>query len=444
MQLKRYKSKDYRKIGIGVLVGICIGLLTGIFLYHSFASFETNTTIPFMNGNIEDLGDVYFAYYIDNTLVSEMPKQNTGYIFDEEKSNCTNNARATWNYSEWFPEVRDLTKPRTKCTLYFKKTKTVNTVLGELEVYEYTPDFSISACDDETCGTHEKGIYETTDEDGITYYYRGSVENNYFYFANLWWRVVRINGDGTIRLIYDGTTAHANGESSTDRQYETSQFNQKYDDNMYAGYMYTSGEVHGLSTSSTIKQANDAFYDAKLASYASYIDTNAGFCGDRSTLNLQSGVGTGAITTYNKGYLRVVESDPSLACENASDLYTLASSTKGNKALTHPIGLITVDEVLLSGTGGGVFDGTYNHQPTNIDGYLTIGNTFWTMTPAGGYVPFDYAIWVPEIFHVTVYGHIDDNYSTYTYGLRPVINIRSDVTISGNGTIDNPYQIAEN
>ena len=439
MQLKRYKPKDYRKIGIGVLVGICIGLLTGIFLYHSFASFETNTTIPFMNGNIEDLGDVYFAYYIDNTLASEMPKQNTGYIF--EKYECTNEASVEWNYAKWAPIVTNLTKPRTKCTLYFKKTKTVNTVLGNLEVYEYTPDFSKSACDNETCGSHEKGIYETTDEDGVTYYYRGSVENNFFYFANLWWRVVRINGDGTIRLIYDGTTAHKNGESSTDRRYGTSQFNQAANDNMYVGYMYTSGEAHGLSTSSIIKQANDAFYDAKLSSYASYIDVNAGFCGDRSTLNLQSGVGTGKVTTYNKGYLRVVESDPSLACENTSDLYTLASSTKGNKALSKPVGLLTIDEVLLAGVGGGVLDGNYNHQPGNPNGYLTTGNYFWTMTPAGGYNPFGLTNWASHVFRVSTSGGIDDDGTSNAIGLRPVINILGDVSITGNGTIDSPYKI---
>ena len=52
MQLKRYKPKDYRKIGMFVLIGMCIGLVTGIFLYHSFATFQTNTTIPFMNGNV--------------------------------------------------------------------------------------------------------------------------------------------------------------------------------------------------------------------------------------------------------------------------------------------------------------------------------------------------------------------------------------------------------
>ena len=58
---------------------------------------------------------------------------------------------------------------RTKCNLYFKKKKTVNTVLGNIEVYEYTPDFTKSACDDATCESHEKGIFETTDDDGVSY-----------------------------------------------------------------------------------------------------------------------------------------------------------------------------------------------------------------------------------------------------------------------------------
>ena len=382
-----------------------------------------------MNGNIEDLGDVYFAYYIDNTLASEMPKQNTGYIF--EKYECTNEASVEWNYAKWAPIVTNLTKPRTKCTLYFKKTKTVNTVLGNLEVYEYTPDFSKSACDNETCGSHEKGIYETTDEDGVTYYYRGSVENNYFYFANLWWRVVRINGDETIRLIYDGTTAHKNGEVSEDKKIGTSVFNEL--NNI------------GLSISSTIKQANDAFYDAKLSSFTNYVDTNAGFCGDRSALNIQNNVGIGSEITYFKGYYRLSFSRPSLICENISDLYTLASSTKGNKALSKPIGLLTVDEALLAGLSGGVFDGNYNMMKECLDNFLT-GGAFWTMTPAGGYYPYGGAYSSNKrfvlVFNVFVNGKIDDSkLDLSNQGLRPVINIKSDVSITGNGTIDSPYKI---
>ena len=414
MELEKYKSKNPKKIGIILFTIVCVLLVAG----------------------------VYFAFYVDNELVSEMPLQNSGYILDEENSSCTNEASVTWDYTNWEPRIHNLTKTRTKCTLYFTKTKKVNTVLGEIEVYEYTPDFTKSACDDEICESHEKGIFETTDADGTTYYYRGSVENNYVLFADRYWRIIRINGDGTIRMIYDGTEAHDNGESSTDRQVGTSQFNTAYNNNMYVGYMYTSGEAHGTGTSSIIKTANDNFYTSVLASYSQYIDTDAGFCGDRSALNNQGGVGTGTVTTYNGGYIRAVESDPNLTCSNTSDLYTVSSSNQGNKVLTYPVGLITVDEVLLSGTGGGVFDGTLNHQPTSPNSYLTTGNTFWTMTPAGGYNPFGHTDWFSLVFRVSASGNVDDDYSTSTRGLRPAINIRNDVTINGNGTKDDPFTIS--
>ena len=440
MKLKKFKQKEPKKIGIVVFTVVCVLILTGVFFYTSFATFQVQQEFNIIKGTVQDLGDVYFAYYVDNELVSEMPLQNSGYVF--ESSSCTHDATVEWDNSKWAPLVTNLTQTRTKCTLYFAKAKTVSTVLGELEVYDYTPDFTKSACDDEACESHEKGIFETTDANGTSYYYRGSVENNYVYFANRYWRIIRINGDGTIRIIYDGTVAHDNGEVSDDRQIGTSQFNPRNDDNMYVGYMYTSGDAHGLGTSSTIKQANDSFYTSVLSNYASYIDTNAGFCGDRSRLNLQSGVGTGAVTTYNQGYLRVVESDPDLVCENENDLYTISSSNQGNKALSYPIGLITVDEVMLAGTSGGVFDGNYNHQLTNQNSYLTTGNTYWTMTPSGSYVPFGDTPWSSYIFSVHSSGYLDDSYTISTNGVRPVINLKADVTVMGNGTKENPYTIS--
>ena len=442
MKLKKYKQIEPKKVGITIFTVVCILLVTGVFFYTTFAIFHTKAEFTIMRGTVQDLGDVYFAYYVDDELTSEMPLQNSGYVFDEEKSSCTNNAHVTWNYNEWFPEVRNLTKTRTKCTLYFTKAKKVNTILGELEVYDYTPDFTKSACDDEACESHEKGIFETTDANGTSYYYRGSVENNYVYFANRYWRIIRINGDGTIRIIYDGTVARDNGEISDDRQIGTSQFNSRNDDNMYVGYMYTSGNAHGTGTSSKIKTAVDTFYDEKLTNYVNYIDINAGFCGDRSSLNNQTGAGTIKEITYYKGYLRVVESTPTLLCENVNDLYTISSSNQGNKALTYPVGLITVDEVILSGHGGGVFDGSSNHQKANSNGYLTTGNTFWTMTPVGSYVPFGNARWYSNIFGVNSSGGLDDYDVVYTHGVRPVINLKADVTITGNGTKDNPYRIS--
>ena len=83
------------------------------------------------------------------------------------------------------------------------------------QVNSGTPDFNQVATTDE-------GIYAAQDDYGTSYYFRGAVENNYVKFAGFYWRIIRINGDGTIRLIYDGTSAHANGESSEDRRIGTS------------------------------------------------------------------------------------------------------------------------------------------------------------------------------------------------------------------------------
>ena len=444
MKLHKFRVRNNKKFAFIFIGVVFLFLLGGIYLYSSFAVFNEEKHFNVINGEIQDPGDIYFAYYVDGEITRSMPKQNTGYKLDTEKSECTNGVVPGWDYANWkftadYTGYNATDYTRTRCNLYFVKETTVNTVLGTLTVNTFIPDYSKSACDSTTCESHEKGIFAVEDDNGTSYYYRGSVENNYVKFAGYYWRIIRINGNGSIRMIYDGTVAHDNGEASEDREYGTSQFNPNYNNNMYVGYMYTSGHAHGLGTSSTIKTANDNFYKNKLASYASYIDTSSGFCGDRSTLNNQSGVGTGTVSTYYKGYLRVSTNTPSLKCENSSDYYTVSSASSGNKALTYPIGLITADEVLLAGSSGGVFDGEYNYQKSTPNGYLTIDQHFWTMTPAGYYNPFGYTLWYSYVFDVYTSGGIDDNNTRSTLGLRPVINLKSTLKFTGDGTKNNPY-----
>lgn len=106
--------------------------------------------------------EIFFLFnYVDNEITFDLPEQNSGYILDTENSNCTNGVIPNWNHSTWefegdYTNYDSSTNKQTKCSLYFVKTKTVETVLGELEVYEYTPDFTKSACDDEVCESHEK------------------------------------------------------------------------------------------------------------------------------------------------------------------------------------------------------------------------------------------------------------------------------------------------
>ena len=444
-KLQKFKENNSKRKVIVTVIIISVLLLSGVYLYSSFAVFSEEKNFNVINGTVSDPGDIYFAYYVDGEITHSMPSQNTGYTLNDEKSTCTNGVIPTWDNAGWkfigdYHNYNATDYTRTKCNLYFDKTsKVVSTAIGNIDVNTYTPDFSKSACDNETCESHEKGIFMVEDDNGTSYYYRGSVENNYVKFAGYYWRIIRINGNGSIRMIYDGTNAHDNGEESVDRYYNTSKFNSNNVDNMYVGYMYTSGNVHGLDTSSIIKTANDNFYTSKLAGYSSYIDTSTGFCGDRSTLNTTSGVGTGTVLTYYKGYLRVSNSTPSLKCENTSDVYTVSSTSSGNKALTYPIGLITADEVLFAGSSGGVFNGIYDFQKQTPNNFLAINSYFWTMTPVGYYNIFGEYYWNSLTFIVTSSTKFDDA-STYNLGgLRPVINLKDTLKFTGDGTKNNPY-----
>ena len=125
-------------------------------------------------------------------------------------------------------------------------------------------------------------------------------------------------------------------------------------------------------------------------------------------------------------YERLVDNKtPILKCSNSSDLYTVNDSSKGNKGLSNPIGLITADEVVMAG-------GVYGQ--TNTKYYLYIGQEYWTMSP----YDFDSDGW-NDMFIVNLDGKVTSDWSEAPYGVRPVINLASDVTLSGTGTASDPY-----
>ena len=299
-------------------------------------------------------------------------------------------------------------------------------------------DFSQKSSD-----TNGKGLYYTstnTENNQRTYYFRGAVTNNYVRFAGYYWKIVRINEDGSIRIIYNGTSGTGTGE---DTVIGTSAFNTNYDDNAYEGYMYgtarssTYEAAHANTNNSTIKTVIDNWYNSNLSSYSSYL-SDAGFCNDRSIYS-----GPGYNEEYDEGetfygaYNRLDNNKtPQFACPNASnDLFTTSTSSKGNKALTNPIGLITADEVWYAGAT----------TSSNNTYYLYTGADYWTMTP-----------WIFEGLDADVWYVYDDGQLSQTNvnyqigGVRPVINIKSTVRLSStipsgcssqNGTASCPYVI---
>ncbi len=300
-----------------------------------------------------------------------------------------------------------------------------------LSVSSGTPDFSKTSCSS-GCEESTVGIYESQDDLGTTYYFRGDVENSYVYFANYYWRIIRINGDGGIRMIYDGTTPHDNGESSTDRQIGTSTFNSFDNSNAYVGYKYgsttatTYDETHANNTNSTIKQAIDSWYKTNISDkgFSSYL-VDSIYCNDRS---LSSGTGIGTIETETdyKAFERLVTNKaPTFYCAQSNDKFTVNTS-KGNGSLQYPVGLITGDEIVYAG-------GRYSTSNTKY--YLYTDNWYWTMSPANFDSEFAYEFYVNSAF--------DSDQVNYSGGIRPVITLNGSTKLEGTGTKDNPFKLPD-
>lgn len=291
-----------------------------------------------------------------------------------------------------------------------------------------TPDFSKTSCSS-GCDESTVGIYESQDDLGTTYYFRGDVTNNYVYFAGFYWRIIRINGDGGIRMIYDGTTPHDNGESSTDRQIGTSAFNSSYNSNAFVGYKYGSStattydETHANNTNSTIKQVIDAWYKTNISDkgYSSYL-VDSIYCNDRS---LSNGTGIGLTITKYSATARSTNNLPSFYCKQNNDKFTVNTS-KGNGSLQYPVGLITLDELMYAGAT----------SKANSSLYLSTGTDYYTMTPA---------IFNPQSkaanFSFGNSNTIKQGTVSFSYGIRPVITLNGSTKLQGTGTKNDPFVV---
>lgn len=321
---------------------------------------------------------------------------------------------------------------------------------------EHTPDFTTCSGNSgikkkkgaETLATglgdNTNGIYKSEDDLGNSYYFRGNVTNNYVYFAKNWWQIIRINGDGTIRMIY---TSNPN-DSNANQYISKSRFNNNDNDNAYVGYMYgtagssTYNATHTNTNSSTIKTVIDKWYQNNLSSYSKYI-ADAIYCNDREVVQVNNvggmtltGNGAGTNESAYAGFNRIhVDHAPTLKCKNKNDRFT-TSSTLGNGALTNPIALITHDEVVMAG-GTGIDFATMTFI-TNDNYYLYPVNEnywYWTMTP------FAYS---DGNAGAVLIGDFVNSYSVYVnFAVRPVVSLKSDAISGGVGTVNNPFYVNE-
>ena len=123
MKLERFKEKNKKRTGIFVFTIVCILLVSGVILYRTFAIFEVKTNQNIIKGTVEDPGNIYFAFYVDNKIQKDMPDRNGGFVLDEEASYCGVNGNKidTVKVSlteDWKIVVSGVTTSRTKCNLF--------------------------------------------------------------------------------------------------------------------------------------------------------------------------------------------------------------------------------------------------------------------------------------------------------------------------------------
>ena len=287
-------------------------------------------------------------------------------------------------------------------------------------------------------------LASTEDDYGTSYYFRGAVKNNYVEFANKCWRIVRINGDGSVKLVLhnDNTSKAAdpcssanNSDTAAFARYSgttyTGAFNEKDDDNAYVGFMYGTvgassyAATHANTNKSTILTNLETWYTNNLASYESKLADTI-WCNDKSTSDL--GYGTGH-TSYNNNL--------SLICPNDNDggklsKFTVDDTINGNGNLTYKIGLLTADELIFAGyKRWGVNNSVYIYENANKK-----NSYWWTLTPDC------YSGYAANLLmrDGILYNDIHPVY--IGAGLRPAISLISSTTISGgSGTSEAPYII---
>ena len=294
-----------------------------------------------------------------------------------------------------------------------------------------------------TLFTSTESITGITDSPKEVYYFAGNTTKNWVKFANLYWRIIRTNHDGSIRLLYVGTS-----HDTTGGNIGTSAFNTNSNSTKYVGYKY--GEdtsldtIRNNTTDSTIKTYIDTWYQNNLINYTKYLSTSAVYCNDRSE-------GTGQTYNYTSSpsskfnfapYYRMdydtdgAAANPSYNCSDIRDAFSVDNTSA---KLDYPVSLMTADEIAYA--GGVAFkkmNTPYAWFISNSAG-TQVSTSWWSLSPIG---------WNGSYANVwrwnSVIASLGSNRVNVADAVRPALSLKSCIKYStGNGTYNEPYEIKE-
>ena len=349
---------------------------------------------------------------------------NSGYSSSSPTISCTGGTLSGTTLT-----VSNVTSART-CTVTFNKMTLSDKLLADKTTRPGArTDFSSVLTTDNT-----KTLYTSTEDGTTVYYFAGNATDNWVKFGGYYWRIIRTNKDGGIRLLYNGTST-----TSTDAYIGKSTFNSSYSNSMYVGYMYgTSGSLdnhRGNANNSTIKNTVDTWYQNNLnTNYTKYISTSAIYCVDRGETYASSKI------TYPANTRLITKKTPTYDCANSKDAF---SGSNSEAKLTYPIALMTADEIAFAGGRYGTSAKTWYYYNSS-GGSSASSADWWLLSPCG------FSSGNAGVFFVTGNNDIGSGYMTNAnvgatgYFVRPVTSLKSCVKWkSGDGSASSPYEIEE-
>ena len=433
------------------------GKLSELVLYNN--EVKTPLTTPGSEVSAHTLDDVESqSTSVSSTYQAYYFTYGTGWEANGTKFNLTGTAVTSDTYANSYSSLVGKYLPNSSLSRAGSSTAgTMKTTTNLSCVYYVVSATSSSYTYKALCSnknTTEAELASTVDDYGTSYYFRGAVKNNYVEFANKCWRIVRITGDGSVKLVLhnDNTAGAANPCSSANNStnaafarysgttYE-SKFNTDYKDNAYVGFMYGQAgasdyaSAHANTNKSTILTNLETWYTNNLTSYADKLADTI-WCNDKTNVTDTSynpwgyggnatGLGYGRNKTYYGATKRLVGTSgsaggtgPSLKCNGELS------------KITSKVGLITADELAYAGYAEGLQNTTTYLQENATDTY------WWSLSP--GHFNGSYAcVWRVD----GSVGGFDTSAVYISFGVRPSISLKSTTNVTGNGTSDKPYKV---
>ena len=294
------------------------------------------------------------------------------------------------------------------CTIYFKEYPTINELIFKNNEIKNAP---LTTPGSEVATTNEGLIKGGIDDyNSNMYYFRGKVENNYIKLGEDLWRIVKINGDGSVKIILNDLVLDENGEAVLTQ----------YNSESYGANINVALDLLNFKNSTLLTELKK-YYNEKLLDYDEVIE-NTKFCTD---LSYQMSGSSYWFKTYNRLHNL---SSPISKCSSSSYIY------EGK------IGSLTSDEAVYAGVASYI---TNSNKILNKSLYLHINNYksryFHTISPNFYYIMSEKTS--SNIVYDFKSGGLVGSDLENKMGIRPVISIKGDTKAKGIGTSNNPYEL---